>query len=190
VTEAADWLRGAGAPVLVLLALLPLVVAWAWLRDAITAAVFAALVVFWLLLSGHYTPFLTGAGVGCAVAVTWFARRMEVVDREGVPVDFWRAAFQYWPWLMLEIVKSGLAVSRIILDPRLPISPTQVRFRPSQRTNTGLVVHANSITLTPGTITVEAGSGEFLVHGLTRAGAEGCIDSDMDRRVRALERRR
>jgi multicomponent Na+:H+ antiporter subunit E len=78
-------------------------------------------------------------------------------------------------------------VSRIIVDPRLPISPTMVRFRPTQKTNVGLVVHANSITLTPGTITVEAAPGEFLVHGLTRSSAEGTIDSDMDRRVSRCE---
>ena len=64
-------------------------------------------------------------------------------------------------------------MSRIILDPKLPISPTLVRFKPSQKTDVGLVIHANSITLTPGTITVEAGPHEFLVHALTRGGAEG-----------------
>ena len=44
-----------------------------------------------------------------------------------------------------------------------------------------------TITLTPGTITIECTAGEFLVHGLTRAGAQGCIDSDMDRRLQRLE---
>ncbi len=63
-----------------------------------------------------------------------------------------------------------------------------VSFKPSQKTTVGLVVHANSITLTPGTITVEARPGEFLVHALTRAGAEGTTSGDMDRRVSALRR--
>jgi len=49
------------------------------------------------------------------------------------------------------------------------------------------VIHANSITLTPGTITVQAGLTEFLVHGITRESAEGVIDSEMDQRVTALE---
>ena len=51
----------------------------------------------------------------------------------------------------------------------------------------GLVIHAHSITLTPGTITIEAETDEFLVHGLTRSSAQGVIDSDMDRRVTACE---
>jgi multicomponent Na+:H+ antiporter subunit E len=62
-----------------------------------------------------------------------------------------------------------------------------VTFKPSQRTSVGLVIHANSITLTPGTITIEARPGEFLVHALTRAGADGVITGDMDRRVTACE---
>lgn len=158
------------------------------MRDIIVFTAFAALLAFWLLLSGHFTLFLVGAGVLSTVAVVLFARRMEVVDRESVPIDFWRAVFWYWPWLFKEIAKSAWDVTRIIVDPKLPISPTLVRFKPLQRTNTGLVVHANSITLSPGTITVEVTDGEFLVHALTEAGANGVIDSDMDRRVRRLEK--
>jgi multicomponent Na+:H+ antiporter subunit E len=69
----------------------------------------------------------------------------------------------------------------------LPISPTIISFKPSQKTTVGLVIHANSITLTPGTITIDVGKGGFVVHALTRAGAEGVTSGDMDRRVRACE---
>lgn len=148
---------------------------------------FCALLAFWLLLSGQFTVFLMLAGVGSSLAVVWVARRMEVVDREGVPADFWRSVFSYWPWLAWEIVKAAWDVTKIILHPRLPISPTLVRFAPSQQSAVGLVTHANSITLTPGTITVEASPTEFLVHGLTKAGAEACVGSEMDRRLARLE---
>jgi multicomponent Na+:H+ antiporter subunit E len=148
---------------------------------------FVALFGFWLLLSGHYSPFFIGAGAVSAAAVVYAARRMEVVDREGVPIELGMAVVTYWPWLAWEIAKSAWTVSRIILHPRLPIRPTLVRFRPAQRTEVGLVTHANSITLTPGTIAVEATADEFLVHGLTRESAQGAVDSEMDRRVAALE---
>ena len=148
---------------------------------------FCALLAFWLLLSGHFTVFLVLAGIGSSAAVVWVAHRMEVVDREGVPIDFWRIVFSYWPWLAWEIVKAAWVVAKIILHPRLPISPTLVRFNPSQRSAVGLVTHANSITLTPGTITVEASATEFLVHGLTQAGAEASVGSEMDRRLARLE---
>ena len=106
---------------------------------------------------------------------------------KGIRSSWAARALVYWVWLGKEILKSGWDVSKIILNPKLPISPTLVRFKPSQKSDVGLVLHANSITLTPGTLTIEARPGEFLVHGLTRSGAEGCIDSEMDRRVSACE---
>ena len=151
------------------------------------AALAAALFAFWLLLSGIYTPFLVLTGFAASVAVAALARRMEVADREGHPIHLGLGAAAYWPWLALEILKSGWAVARIVLHPRLPISPTLARFRPAQRSTVGLVTHANSITLTPGTVTIEAGHGEFLVHALTREGAEGLAGSEMDRHVRRFE---
>lgn len=152
-----------------------------------SVSLFFTLYLFWLLLSGFFTPFLLSAGAGCALAVVWFARRMDVVDHEGHPIQLGMRIVAYWPWLIVEIVKSAWSVSRIILHPRLPISPTLVRFKPTQRTDVGLAIHAQSITLTPGTITVEAWPNEFLVHGLTRDGALAVIDSEMDRRVSACE---
>jgi multicomponent Na+:H+ antiporter subunit E len=147
------------------------------------------LAVFWVLLSGFFTPFLLAAGLGSALAVVWFARRMDVVDDEGHPIQLGARALLYWPWLLKEIAKSAWDVSKIILHPQLPISPTMVRFKPSQATDVGLVIHAQSITLTPGTIAIECEPGEFLVHGLTRGGAEATIDSEMDRRCTACEGR-
>lgn len=147
----------------------------------------ATLFAFWLLLSGIYTPFLVLAGLGASAAVATLAWRMGAADPEGYPVQFTLAAVTYWPWLLKEIALSGWQVTRIILAPRLPVSPTLVRFKPSQKTTVGLVTHANSITLTPGTLTVEAEPDGFLVHALTRTGADALADSEMDRRVSRLE---
>lgn len=144
---------------------------------------------FWLLLSGIYTAFLVCAGLACAVAVVVFAQRMDVIDHEGHPVHLApRALLAYWPWLLKEIVKSAWEVSKLILHPRLPVSPTLVRVKCTQKTDLGRTVFANSITLTPGTISVEVGNDEILVHALTRAGADSLAAGDMDRRVSAFER--
>ncbi len=144
---------------------------------------------FWLLLSGYFTPFLIGAGVVSAVAVVLFAHRMDVVDHEGHPVHLApRALVSYWPWLLMEIVKSAWDVSRIIVQPRLPISPTMLNVTSTQTTDLGRTVFANSITLTPGTISVEVGDSAILVHALTRSAANGLADGEMDRRVSAFER--
>ena len=151
------------------------------------AGLVATLFVFWLLLSGIYTPFLVLTGLAASIAVAALAWRMEVADREGHPIHLTLGALGYWPWLVKEIVKSGWQVAKIILAPRLPISPTLARFKPSQSSVVGLVTHANSITLTPGTLTVEADREAFLVHALTRAGADGLAGSEMDRRVSRME---
>jgi len=148
---------------------------------------FAALFLFWIVLSGFFTPFLLGAGALSALAVAWFASRMDVVDHEGHPVHLGLSALTYWPWLIKEILQSSWSVTKIILDPKLPVSPTMVKFAPGQRTVVGLVTHANSITLTPATISIEVEPGEFVVHGLTRESALACIDSEMNRRVQRFE---
>jgi len=150
-------------------------------------ALVVTLFVFWLLLSGLYTPFLVLSGLGAAIVCAILGWRMGAADSEGHPIGLALGAISYWPWLVKEIVVSGLRVARIVIDPRLPISPALARFTPSQRSIVGLVTHANSITLTPGTITVEAETDEFLVHSLTREGAAGLQDSEMDRRVRHME---
>ncbi|MGH8633009.1 MAG: Na+/H+ antiporter subunit E [Burkholderiales bacterium] len=144
---------------------------------------------FWFLLSGYFTVFLISAGFVSAVAVVLFARRMDVVDHEGHPVHLaLRALASYWPWLLMEIVKSAWVVSKIIVQPRLPVSPTMISVKSTQKTDLGRTVFANSITLTPGTISVEVQGNQILVHALTRSAADGLAEGEMDRRVSAFER--
>ena len=152
-------------------------------------SLFLYLLLFWLLLSGFFTAFLVSAGVVSALAVLWFSRRMDGGPPASGRAHMGLRVITYGPWLLKEIAKSAWSVSRIILDPRLPISPTLVSLKPSQRTEVGLVLHANSITLTPGTITIEAGPDEFLVHGITLESAQGAVGSEMDRRIAAGEGR-
>lgn len=147
------------------------------------------LYVFWLVLSGYFTPFLLTIGIGSAVAILIFAQRMDVVDHEGHPISFGRSAIWYWPWLIKEIILSAWDVSKIIVNSRLPISPTMVCVRAGQKTSVGRVTYANSITLTPGTISVDIEGDEILVHALTREGAEALQAGAMDRRVTAFEGR-
>lgn len=156
-----------------------------------TVSLAVALFFFWLLLSGHYTPFLIAAGAVFAIFIAVAARRIGYADEEGHPVELVPAGFVFWPWLVKEIVKSALAVTRIILQPGLPISPVLIRVKPSERTAVGTVTYANSITLTPGTLTVEVdrAKDELVVHALTKEGAEELLAGEMDRRVRAFEGR-
>jgi multicomponent Na+:H+ antiporter subunit E len=158
------------------------------MKSALTASLLFFLFGFWLLLSGIYTPFLVTAGALSALAIALLSRRMGLTDDEAHPIRLaWGAIVSYWPWLVWEIIKSSWDVARRILHPGLPISPTLVEFSPSQKTAVGLVTHANSITLTPGTISIEVEPGRFLVHALTAEGAAGLAGSEMDRRCARLE---
>lgn len=143
----------------------------------------------WLLLSGIYEPLLLTFGGLSVLAVVLIAHRMDVIDREAVPIHLTAGILGYWVWLMKEIAKSNYDVARLILDPRLPISPRMIRVPAGQKTDLGLVIHANSITLTPGTVSVEVDAGEILVHAITRSAADGTLEGGIDRRVTAIEGR-
>ena len=142
---------------------------------------------FWLALSGHYTAVLIGAGAGCALLCVFAARRMRIADREGHPIHLLLGAVTYWPWLVREIAKSAWAVTKIILHPRLPISPTMTIVHAGQRTSVGVATYANSITLTPGTITVGVRRNELTVHALILDGALDLEAGGMDARVSRFE---
>ena len=137
----------------------------------------------WLLLSGHYTPFLIALGIASSALVVLVTLRMDVADREGHPIHLTWRALTYWPWLMIEIIKANFDVAKQIMSPSLPITPTLLRVKASQTSDLGQVIYANSITLTPGTISVDVANGEILVHALSRAGAEALLEGEMDRRV-------
>ncbi len=142
---------------------------------------------FWLVLSGHFTLTLMIIGAVSSVAVVALASRMAVIDREGHPIYLIIGAMWYWPWLLWQIIKSGLDVSRIIVTPSLPISPTLINVKSSQKTAVGIVTYANSITLTPGTVSVEVEGNDITAHAITHDGAMDLARGDMDRMVTRFE---
>lgn len=145
------------------------------------------LALLWWLLSGFFIPLLLGFGLASIILVVLVARRMDVIDHEGQPLHLsWKIGF-YWLWLLKEIFTSAMHVSKVILTRRMPIHPAMLHVKPTQRSEMGHVIFANSITLTPGTITVSLENGELLVHALTRETADGLMTGDMDRRVTAIE---
>lgn len=120
--------------------------------------------------------------------VVWLSRRMNIVDEEGVPLQLGLRPFIYYaPWLLKEIVVANIDVTRRILHPKLPIRPTIVQVRASQKGDLGRVIYANSITLTPGTVSVDMEGDRITVHALSFEGAEEDMAGEMDRRVSKLE---
>ena len=142
---------------------------------------------FWLLLSGYFTSILLLSLGAVSVAVTvYLTLRMDRHDGERVALRIDLAIVRYWIWLLLEIVKSNVDVAKIILSPKMSLSARMVRVKATQTSDVGLVIYANSITLTPGTVTVDIRGDEFLVHAITQEAADGVTNGDMGDRVTAL----
>lgn len=146
-----------------------------------------ALLAVWLLLSGLYKPLLISLAVLSVLLTLWLSGRMGVIDPESHPI--WAAIryVPYWPWLSIEIVKSSIDVARRVLSPGMPISPTVFEVDAGQHTTMGRVVYANSITLTPGTVTLAVEGSRLTVHALSSDTIDYLLSGEMDARVTRAE---
>ena len=140
----------------------------------------------WLLWSGLYKPLLITLGVVSCCLTLFLAYRMDFFNRQVFSLHLAPRLVPYWGWLGIELVKTNFAVARIILHPKMPISPTVVQLTAQSQDPVLQAILGNSITLTPGTVTLDDHEGELLVHCLTREGADVLLEGDMNRRVAAL----
>jgi multicomponent Na+:H+ antiporter subunit E len=139
------------------------------------------LAILWWVLSGYAEPLLLGFGAFSVVFTLWLARRMDAIDHESHPVHLSVGLLRFWVRLVVEIVISNLHVLRAILSPRATgIQPHFLRVRVRQTSDLGKVILANSITLTPGTVSVALNGDELLVHALTRASGQAVRDGQLD----------
>ncbi len=148
----------------------------------------ALLITAWLLWSGHFTPLLLAFGAFSCLLVGYLTQRMGYFDNEVFALRFGLRLFSYLAWLAKEVMRSGIEVARVVLDPRLPISPRVVEIKASADHPVDLVIFGNSITLTPGTLTLDVHRGVIKVHSLTQAGADDLLSGEMDRRVASLRK--
>lgn len=141
--------------------------------------------IIWLLLSGHYDPLLLSLGlISCALClyVSWKAN---FIDNEGLPLQLLTRLPIYTIWLFKEIIKANLDTAKTIIlnNP----NPQNFRVKSSQKTEAGKVMYANSITLTPGTVTTQLDGEVLEVHALTSAMAEDVKSGQMNEMVSWLE---
>lgn len=141
----------------------------------------------WLLLSGHYSVLITTLGVISVAVTVLIVLRMETCDHETHPIHLTMRAMTYWPWLLLEIVKANFDVAKRVFSAGPNITPTVFKVKSSQKTELGQVIYANSITLTPGTTTMDIDDGTFIVHTIAREVGADLSQGEMDRRVSQLE---
>ena len=149
---------------------------------------FVVLMSTWLVWSGIFEPLTMGFGVASCITVVFFSERMRATqDIEETPFTFWVKHVGYLPWLVKEIVVSNLHVAKIILSPDMPIRPRVLKVKCTQNSDMAKVVYANSITLTPGTVTLDLREDTLLVHALTQNTADGLLTGEMDARVTRME---
>ena len=137
----------------------------------------------WLLWSGLYKPLLISLGAVSCLLCLWLVRRMGYFEGELFALRFSLRLFRYWLWLGREIIRSSLEVARAVLHPRLPISPRVIDLKTDSEHPFDQVVLANSITLTPGTLSLDVYEGVIKVHALTEEGAQDLMASEMKQRV-------
>ena len=153
----------------------------------------ALLFVFWIVLSGKFDGSHLLAGATCAMAVSlWTGRLLRLPPQLGLSAShplagvFWLRFPMYLLWLARQVVTANLHVAWIVLHPRMPIQPSLVRLdKPAPHTFARLVL-ANSITLTPGTVTLDVDTTGYLVHALTSRSAANLRSGDTVRRCQAL----
>ena len=155
-----------------------------WLR---MLAFLAVLIVAWVLWSWFFKPLVVALGLVSCVLVVFVMYRMEYFKSEHYALRFSAKLPLYWLWLLKEIFRSSLEVAKIVLNPRLPISPQTLDIDTGMDDPLAQAIYANSITLTPGTLTLDVYEGVIKVHSLTKEGADDLVTGEMARRVFELK---
>lgn len=131
------------------------------------------LIALWLLLSGYWNKAVLMGFGAISVAITlWFAERAETIDREGVPSSLFPRIIGYMGWLLFEIGKANLQVTREVLRPQIRLAPKLFRVPANQPSDLTRTIFANSVTLTPGTVTVDVREDCLLIHALDESFAD------------------
>ncbi|WP_341760106.1 Na+/H+ antiporter subunit E [Candidatus Endowatersipora endosymbiont of Watersipora subatra] len=127
---------------------------------------FTTLFILWLLMSGIYNPLTIFMGFISCGLVVWIVRSLGLLDQHQPPIMM-KGILSYVVWLIIEIAKANLIMTKVILSDQLPDNQRLIRVSSTQKSDLGKVLFANSITMTPGTITVETEPSFFFVHVIT-----------------------
>lgn len=138
---------------------------------------------FWFMLSGHTETLLIVLGILSSLLSVYLARRMDLIDHESYPFHLSTRLLRYYPYLAKEIIIANIDVIKRIIKPGQTISPQVFTLPVSKQTNLSKVIYANSITLTPGTVTLDLSGDELKIHALSKEGAEELQKGQMAKAV-------
>lgn len=148
----------------------------------------ASMALLWLVFSGFFTPGFMLMGMGCVLLTILLTRAMGFAGTTSIHY-LKPAALFYWLWLAKEIFMSALRVTRLVWQAEPRLSPTLAWVPTRQKNDRGKTIFANSITLTPGTVSLDVQGAYIAVHALESSGAKSLKDGDMDTRVHRMNRR-
>jgi len=144
--------------------------------------VFLIMFAFWLLLSGKFDLFHISAGIVSSLAVSLLSNKLVIsnpTDRGGITIEVYRF-LRYTLWLIYQIFVSGIDVTKRVFKVKMPINPGIIKCRPMLQSDVALTILANSITLTPGTMTLDISDGEIFIHCLAIEDEQKLMESEAD----------
>lgn len=142
------------------------------------------LFLFWVILSGQTDIFYLLSGIVCSVLAESLIQRLSA-GHPYMAVFSFRAPL-YFVWLAKEIFISAIKVSFMIWSPKLKMNPDLKFIGTKIKTKAGKILFAGSITLTPGTITIDLKNDTMLVHALDKADLEGLENGKMEGKIQAI----
>lgn len=138
------------------------------------------LFILWFLLSGRMEPWFLGLGAFTSIAISWFHSRQPGPPNPAIP--FLRFMV-FIPWLFYRILLSNFHTMYVILHPKLPINPKLISYHTQLRNPAAITLLANSVTLTPGTITAEVNTPELLVLALDENSADDLVSKRLEEKI-------
>ena len=143
---------------------------------------------FWIFLSGEFSFILLLSGVISSLLVSYMSNDL-LIGNGDMKLGFIRTIrfIRFLPWLLWQIVLANIDLALRTLHPKMPINPILINIKNNLKTDLGMVILANSITLTPGTVTIDVNENEFLVHVISEKAAQSLISGEMQARVKKIE---
>ena len=145
-----------------------------------------ALAIFWLLLSGFLKPLLLAFGAISVALVLYVLKRMDDVDSAPQQLGANFSLLRYLPWLMGQIVASSVQVTKLIWGSVDKVSPAIAKVDSSTVSKSNRVTYANSITLTPGTLSVDLDDEHITVHALQSDSIDELAEGGMAKKIESL----
>lgn len=141
---------------------------------------------FWLLLSGYIQPLLLGFGVASVAVVLFILKRMDDIDKEQQHIGISLRLVRYLPWLIGQIVSSSIQVTKLIWGSSNKVSPTLAKISVKNVPAKTRALYANSITLTPGTLSIDLADDEVTVHALQKSSIDELKKGDMEKKITTI----